>query len=182
MGLGVAVGVGGTSIVAPGPEIPPEVALITALPGPTAKKLPAGSVFGTTAAGSLVVQVVDELSVISCVELLLNIPTAWNWSVVPGGTTVGDGAGQAVSTGVGLGLVLELGTGVGGGGGPGQIEILERNGPGGTGVPQVAVPVALVTQPEFEPLPQLHDRAPATSIIAVPIRIQRARPTIGNQL
>ena len=67
MGLGVAVGVAGTSITAPGPEIPPEVALIVALPEASAKKLPAGSVLGTTTPGSFVVQVVDELSVISFV-------------------------------------------------------------------------------------------------------------------
>jgi hypothetical protein len=177
------VTVGGTSIVAPGPESPPEVALITALPGPTAVKFP-GSAFATTVVGSLVVHVVEELSVISCVDLSLKVPTAWNWSVVSSGTMVGAGAGQAVSAGVGLGLMLPLGTGVGGAGVPGQIEILDRNGPGGAGVPQLptGIPDVVTTQPELEPLPQLHDSAPATSIIAVPIRIQRAPPTIGNQL
>jgi hypothetical protein len=120
----VAVGVAGTSIKAPGPEIPPEAALIMALPGARATKLPAGSVFETTVEGSLVVQVVDELLVISWVVSLLKIPTAWNWSAVPGGTVVGAGAGQAVSAGVGVRVMLVLGTGVGGGGGPGQSEIL----------------------------------------------------------
>ena len=182
----MAVGVEGTSITAPEvPEIPPEVALITALPGPTAVKFPGGSVFDTTTVGSLVVQFVDELSVISCVELSLNVPTAWNWTLSPcGNTVVGSGLGQAVSVGVGLGLTLPLGTGVGEGGGPGQIEMLDRDAPGGAGVPQdpTGIPLVVVTQLELEPPPQLHDKAPATSITAVPIRIQRVPPTIGNQL
>src|SRR5262249_17871186 len=172
-------------MAAPGPEIPPEVALIVALPEASVKKLPAGSVLETTTEGLLVVQVVDELLVMSWVESSLKVPTAWNWSIVLGGTMVGSGAGQAVSVGVGLGLTLELGTGVGGGGGPGQIEILESEGPGGEGVPQspTGMPEEFWTQESFElPLPQLHDKAPATSIIAAPIKIQRAPPTIGNQL
>jgi hypothetical protein len=75
--VGVGVGEGGTATAAPDvPEIPPEVALITALPGPAAKKLPGGFVLGTTTSGLLVVQVVDGVSVISWVDVSLKVPTA----------------------------------------------------------------------------------------------------------
>ena len=87
--------------------------------------------------------------------------------------------------GVGLGTAVELGCGVGEGGLPGQIEMLCSEGPGGEGTPQLptGMPPGPVVQVELlEPLPQLHDKAPAISIIAVPISIQRAPPTIANQL
>jgi hypothetical protein len=81
---GVAVGTTSTGAPGSGPEIPAEVALISAVPMPAAKKLPGPvndpgpgvPVFGSTVVGSLLVQVVDALLVISWVLLSLKVPTA----------------------------------------------------------------------------------------------------------
>ncbi len=96
------------------------------------------------------------------------------------------GPGQVVSIGVGLAIAVEVDIGVGVGGGPGHNEIACRNGPGGAGVKQVVtgMPPAIVGHGNGvpPPLPQLQEKATATSIIAAPIRIHRARSIIGIQL
>jgi hypothetical protein len=90
-----------------------------------------------------------------------------------------------VALGVGLVLAVVVANGVGVMGVPGHREMFSRKGPG------VATPAHKFTKTppwrvwQFElppPPPQLHESAPATSIIAVAIRIQRALPPIGNQL
>jgi hypothetical protein len=136
--------------------------------------------FKATTAALEVVQLVDDASVMSCVEPSLKLPTAWNCSEQFCGTEVGLATGQGVSIGVALALAVELGIGVAGAV-PGHTEICSREGPGGPGSLQATTgtPDELTTHGVVLLLPQLHENAPATSIIAAPIRIQRALPFIG---
>lgn len=137
---------------------------------------------------SLLVQVVDAPLVMSWVELSVKVPTAWNWTVaMADGTTVTMALGQAVSIGVGAPLAPEVGTAVGGGGVPGQIEIACRAGPGGEAAAQAVIgtPPGKVGQGAAvlpPPPPQLQENATAIRTNAAPIRIQRARSIIRNQL
>jgi hypothetical protein len=159
----------------------PEVALMSESPGATVRNWDGGGACKLTELGLELVQLVEALFVISWVDPSLKMPMAWNWIEQPVGTSmIAVATGHGVNSGVGVGLsVIVVTTGVSAGG-PLQTLIFSSDGPIAVGTPQgpSGIPPVPVIHGALEPPPQLHPAAPATNIIAAPIRIQRAREII----